>query len=163
MASEERFIKNKFTVKVPAYIWASSAPGLPIPIKKYVSAPVIDFEVAPIAVKFGNPPEEISNSYLLGNDDPTLPIDEQKNSRLDQRDPGWRQQRVQPSNSQERIDANDPALGGYPRGMSPAAYEKIKIGNKTQYVKITNVNPTTGETVYTAIDPAGLKIIAVDK
>jgi hypothetical protein len=160
MSTSERFIKCTFDVKVPAYVWASTAPGVPIPVKRYVSSPVINFEVENRSVKDATGPEEFPNSYLLGNDDPTLPLDEQTNARNDQRRPGWRQQVVQPSNAQENDGGNDPALTSYPRGVFPNQYQKIQIGNGNEfkYVKIVNVNQATGETVYSAADFQGLKI-----
>lgn len=162
MSASERFIKCSFEVNVPAYIWASNAPGVPIPVKRYVSSPVINFAVESRSVSSDKGPEEFSNTYLIGNDDPTLPLDEQANLRNDQRRPGWRQQIVTPSNS-ENLSATaseDPALSGYPRGISPNQYQKISIGNNNfKYAKVVTVNATTGETVYSVADFQGLKII----
>jgi hypothetical protein len=163
MASEERFIKNKFSLKVPAYIWASSAPGVPVPVKRYISSPIIEFNVATQSLSDAPPgdSEQFVNDYLLGSDDPTLPLDEEKNVRSDQRRPGWRSQKVQPSNSPDQIDSNDPALKAFPRGVLPSKYEKLDLGNEIVYMKIMSVNPSTGETVYSVssdADPEGLKI-----
>jgi len=88
-------------------------------------------------------------------------LDERTNARADQRRPGWRQQVVQPSNSIEKIDANDPALLSYPRGINPSLFKKIQIGDETRYVKIVNVNEATGETVYSVTDFPGLKNVPV--
>jgi hypothetical protein len=158
MANEERFIKNKFSLKVPAYIWASSSPGIPIPVKRYVSSPIIDFKVASQADADApvDSVEEFSNNYLLGGDDPTLPLGDKQSRRADQR----------PSNAltpPSAIDPNDPALSSYPRGLFPGPYEKLEIGNEVRYIKIVNVNPSTGETVYSSTDIDGLKIVTVDK
>lgn len=159
MSTSERFIKCTFEISVPAYIWASDAPGVPVPVKRYVSSPIIDFAIENFSVTEGTGPEEYSSNYSLGSDDPTLPLDEQHNLRADQRRPGWRPQVVQPSNAKENIDANDPALKSLPRGLHPAKYEKIRFGNDVKYAKIVNVNAATGETVYSALDFQGLKII----
>jgi len=160
MSSAERYIKCKIQLKVPAYVWASSAPGVPIPVKRYISSPIIDFN---LAIDIGDAaPEEFSNNYTLGSDDPTLPLDEQPNLRTDQRRPGWRSQVIQPSNSQENVDANDPALKSYPRGINPGVYKKLDMGgNQVKYVKIIKTNAATGETVYSAADLEALKIIPV--
>lgn len=132
MSQSERYIKHVFNVSVPAYFFASSAPGAPIPIKRYISNPVISFEIDELS--------SISNSledskYQLGADDPTLPLDEQKNTREDQRTPGWRQQKIYPT--------EDPALQILPRGYS------AKIIGKT----------SKGETVYSGALLGGIEII----
>jgi hypothetical protein len=54
-------------------------------------------------------------------------------------------------------------LSSYPRGLFPGPYEKLEIGNEVRYIKIVNVNPSTGETVYSSTDIDGLKIATVDK
>jgi len=153
MSTAERFIKCNINLKVPAYVWASSAPGIPVPVKRYVSSPTIDFSIDVVDIET---PEEYSNNVVLGSDDPTLPLDEQNNSRNDQRRPGWRAQVVQPSNSAEKIDANDPALSSYPRGLKTGSYQKLKVGNEVKYFKVVTVNPSTGETVYSSTDLAKL-------
>lgn len=149
MSTSERFVKCNITVKVPAYVWASSSPGIPVPAKRYVSSPIIDFSVSVIDK---NNPEEHSNNMILGNDDPTLPLDEQQNVRDDQRRPGWSQKVISPSNAIEKIDKNDPALASFPRGLKPSSYRKLTIGNVVKYVKIVDTNPSTGETVYSTTD-----------
>lgn len=162
MSSEERFIKVKFELSVPAYLWATSAPGAPVPVKRYVSSPIISFEVVSTqrAASEEAQPEEFQDNFVLGSDDPTLPLDTQGNARDDQRQPGWRTQKVQPINTDGTIDQNDPALLGYPRGYNPAAYRKIDLGNGlVKFVKIIKVNSATGETVYSATDLDGLRII----
>jgi hypothetical protein len=162
MSSEERFIKVKFELSVPAYLWATSAPGAPVPVKRYVSSPIISFEVVSTqrAASEEAQPEEFQDNFVLGSDDPTLPLDTQGNARDDQRQPGWRTQKVQPINTDGTIDQNDPALLGYPRGYNPAAYRKIDLGNGlVKFVKIIKVNSATGETVYSATDLDGLRTI----
>jgi hypothetical protein len=166
MSSAERFIKVRFSIQVPAYVWASSAPGVPVPVKRYVSSPIINFEVTSNRTAVDGVPgesEEFTNNFVLGSDDPTLPLDDQVNTRDDQRKPGWKPQVVQPINSDQSIDANDPVLSTYPRGRGPYPYKKIQIGGQTKYVRIVNVNASSGETVYSASDLEGLKIIPVDR
>jgi hypothetical protein len=149
MSTSERYIKCNITLKVPAYVWASSAPGVPVPVKRYVSSPTVDFSTTVIDEKT---PEEYQNNTILGSDDPTLPLDDQGNSKSDQRRPGWNSRVVQPSNSIEKVDSNDPALASLPRGLKAGVYRKIKLGNEVKYVKIITVNPSTGETVYSPTD-----------
>ena len=160
LSSSERFIKLKFNVKVPAYVWASAAPGVPIPVKKYVSSPIIRFEVGTTnPFPTTNEQEQFSNNLLLGSDDPTLPLEEKANSRDDQRSPGWNVGKVQPSNSETQIDANDPALKTLPRGVGPYAYNKIKQPDGSyKYVKVVNINSVSGETTYMAGSIDDLKL-----
>ena len=164
MSSSERFIKCNFNLKVPAYIWASSAPGLPIPVKRYVSSPIIDFSVSVDNVSAKSQSTNFGSLDVpgVGSDDPTLPLDDQPNLRDDQRSPGWRLQTVQALNSSEDISSTDPALSGYPRGQQPARYETIVVGNDVKYLKIINQNSSAGETVYSTTNIDGLNIIPVD-
>lgn len=160
MSTAERYTKCTFEVNVPAYVWASSAPGVPVPVKRYVSSPTIEFTMTNRGGSSPAGSEEFLDNFALGSDDPTLPLDEQVNLRDDQRRPGWRKQVIQPSNSREKIDANDPALANTDaRGTNPSLFKKIQIGNETKYVKIVTVNAATGETVYSATNFEGLKII----
>jgi hypothetical protein len=43
MSSEERLLKYKFNVRVPAYMVAAETPGEPSPIRSVISAPVLTF------------------------------------------------------------------------------------------------------------------------
>jgi hypothetical protein len=164
MSSSERFIKCKFNLKVPAYIWASSAPGLPVPVKRYVSSPIIDFNVSVDNVSGKSQSANFGSLDVpgIGSDDPTLPLDEQPNLRDDQRSPGWRLQTVQALNSSESVSSTDPALSGYPRGQQPVRYEKVVVGNDVKYLKIITQNSSAGETVYSTANIDGLSIIPVD-
>jgi hypothetical protein len=143
MSQQERYIKHTFNVTVPAYFFVSSAPGLPIPIKRYISSPFVSFDTnAYPAIT-----EETNDSkYVLGSDDPTLPLDEQANNREDQRDVGWRQQKVYAigSSTDPAVLESDPASLGIPRG----------------YVKVRNTT-TKGETVYTGASLEDLEIVVI--
>ena len=166
MSTAERFIKTKFSVKVPAYIWASSAPGVPVPVKRYVSSPIIEFQIGTTrsAKDNLNRRDEVNNNLILGSDDPTLPLDDNPNAKDDQRRPGWKNNVVQPINSIDSIDANDPALKSLPRGLSPQLYKKVNVGNgQFIYAKIVNENSATGETVYSAADLDDLQIVPVSQ
>ncbi len=143
MSHQERYIKHTFNVTVPAYFFVSSAPGLPVPIKRYISSPFVSFDTnAYPAIT-----EETNDSkYVLGSDDPTLPLDEQANNREDQRDVGWRQQKVYAigSATDPAVLESDPASLGTPRG----------------YVKARNTT-TKGETVYTGASLEDLEIVVI--
>lgn len=143
MGTNERFIKHNFTVSVPAYFFATASPGAPVPLKRYVSSPTIEF-----SFDVGDVPtasDEQADPYLLGSDDPTLPRDVAQNSRPDQRPPGWRQQKVYPIDAQ---DTNDPAIDlGY-----------------TQRKKIREISRgSSGETVYSGAGLSELEILFTDE
>jgi hypothetical protein len=143
MSQQERYIKHSFIVTVPAYFFVSSAPGLPIPIKRYVSSPFVSFDTN----AYPSISEETNESkYVLGSDDPTLPLDDQANNRDDQRNIGWRQQKVYAIGLSENpaIIENDPATAGIPRG----------------YVKVKNTT-SKGETVYSGASLEDLEIVVI--
>jgi len=137
MSQAERFIKHTFDISVPAYFFATRAPGAPIPIKRYISSPIIRFEAD--TSEFLSPPVE--KDYVLGVDDPTLPLDQQHNVRSDQRTPGWRSQKVYPIDGQ---DTNDPAID-------------VKL-NSRRHITEMMCGPN-GETVFTGASLGGLEII----
>ncbi len=163
MSQEERLIKYKFTVKVPAYIIATKVPGAPVPIKRYVSSPTISFDVG-----VGTTEEQSVNSVIdpfLGADDPTLPMNEINNHRRDQR--MTNSTRLYPGSTD--VSTEDPALNAFPRGISPVKYKKVTSINAngktvTQYIRIVSVNRFSGETVYASgADLGGLTIEISDE
>lgn len=161
-SQEERLIKYKFTVKVPGYILASKVPGAPIPIKRYVSSPSISFDVG---IDVGETVEGASlDDPFLGADDPTLPLDDNKNRRRDQRRDG----RTRLFPGAEVTPPDDPALKALPRGQPPAKYKKItgldKNGNVvTKLVRVVTTNRFTGETVFAPdADLGGLTIVVTE-
>lgn len=171
MSQEERLIKYKFTVKVPGYILATKVPGAPIPIKRYVSSPIISFDVGL------NSSEQVAAAALddpfLGADDPTLPTDDLKNRRRDQRRTGDSPTSSGITGGRINLppgvtDPNDPALRSFPRGMSPSQYRKVtsvdKNGNEvTKFVRVVSTNRFTGETVFApGTDLGGLTIVVTD-
>lgn len=93
MSQQERYIKHTFNVSVPAYFFVPNAPGGVVPIKRYVSSVTIDFDSG-----FDDPvtPSNPEVSYVLGSDDPTLPLDQKPNRTASQQSDGWRQQKVYP-------------------------------------------------------------------
>lgn len=149
MSTSERFIKLNFSVAVPAYFFATQTPGGPVPLKRYVSSPVIQFK----NLSSGSLPTDLSepdNKYLLGSDDPTLPLDLQKNALDDQRNIGWRQQKIYPIiTSHDPIDLTkesleDPALTTVPRGHN--------------FIKTVSTT-AKGETVYSGYSLGDLEIL----
>lgn len=140
MTQQERFIKHTFTVSVPSYLFATSSPGAPIPVKRYVSFPIVKFEADTEVYSQG---DEEESMYVLGSDDPTLPLDEQQNNRIDQRSIGWRKQKVYPVTQNSTTSLEDPASKTSPRGR------KIKEINKT----------FKGETTYSGMSLGGLEIV----
>lgn len=138
-SQQERYIKHTFNVTVPAYFFVSSAPGLPVPIKRYVSNPIISFETNTDPT-IGDTVQE-AQKYVLGSDDPTLPISLEKNNRADQR---ITKGRIYPVTNLDDPDVaeNDPAAAATPRG----------------YVKVRSTT-SKGETVYTGASLGGLEIV----
>lgn len=148
MSTAERYIRTNFTVTVPAYFFATRSPGSPVPIKRYVSSPIIEFK----NLSSGSIPTnslEPENRYLLGSDDPTLPLDLQKNVLEDQRSVGWRQQKIYPVITRHddrdltKEDPQDPALTTVPRGHN--------------FIKTVSTT-VKGETVYSGYSLGGLEI-----
>lgn len=145
MSQSERIVKHKFSVRVPAYVLASSASGVPIPIKRYVSVPSVSFDMGVVAEQGSLGDVE---DPFLGADDPTLPLGDGSSSRrTDQRDVNAT--RLFPGSL---ANPDDPAQARLPRGTAPGRYKKV-IGSDasgkqvTRYVRVVNVNRFTGETV----------------
>lgn len=161
MSQEERMIKYKFTVKVPGYILASAVPGAPIPIKRYVSSPVISFD---IGINAGEQLGSGIDDPFLGSDDPTLQMSDAKNGQRDQREVA--RTRLYPNVND--IPPDDPALKALGRGRQPAKYKKItsidKNGNTiTKYARVVSTNRFTGETTFSSdVDLGGLNIVVTD-
>jgi hypothetical protein len=67
---EERIVRCTFTVSIPAYVIASDHPGGMNPLRKFISAPTIEFGVTEIAGQIfeplsGGPPSGDPSSYIL--------------------------------------------------------------------------------------------------
>lgn len=142
MSQQERYIKHTFDVSVPAYFFANTSPGSPVPVKRYVSATTINFDASVVDVSDKSYDE--AEEYVLGSDDPTLPLDDAQNVRPDQRSIGWRLQKVYPIVSDlddPNTLGNDPAAASLPRG----------------YVKMVN-RTSKGETTFTGASLGGLEI-----
>jgi hypothetical protein len=137
ISQNERLIKQKFSIRVQAYIFASSAPGAPIPVKRYISVPEISFGVGS-ALDTNITNGGYFSDPNLGSDDPTLPLETR--SRADREDKRF----VGPD---ILIPPDtDPALQSFPRGKKPDFYKRTSGG---AYVKITSENSVFGESSYT--------------
>jgi len=161
----ERIVKYKFTINVPGYILASNVPGAPVPIKRYVSTPIITFSTDS-SQNVGLRGDQVDDPFL-GADDPTLPMDpgdDAPSRRRDQRKTNGT--RLFPPT--DPASPEDPAVKKLPRGVAPARFQKI-VGRDsngrivTQYARVKNVNQATGEMVLapdTSLD--GLTIVISD-
>jgi hypothetical protein len=149
-SAEERIIKHKFSVTVPAYVLASDAPGNPIPVRKYVSCPSVSFEIFPDEL---SAPADVVPYPFVGADDPTLPLDPVMNKRRDQLK--TEQTRLYPSGGQSR--------------PGPRDYRKITTLDRTgktstTYVKVTSTNNKQGETVLSSaeLQLGGIESVVVE-
>lgn len=156
MSQEERIIKYKFTVKVPAYILATSVPGVPVPIKRYVSVPDVSFDLGPTE-KFEQ--TGVVDPFL-GSDDPTLPLN--LKSDLSEGD----KLSIYPPKSM--INVEHPTMTS-PRNVNHPVYKKFltvdKNGEKAvKYARILTRNRYTGETVYSSdVDLGELSLVITDE
>lgn len=162
----ERLVRYKFTVTVPGYILATSVPGAPVPLKRYVSNPIIEFSTG-IGEDEATQQTSTVTDPFLGADDPTLPIASDNDgpvARRDQRETGAT--RLYPNESVV-TNPNDPAVKKLPRGVSPQ-YKKVtgidSRGNLvTRLFRVTVTNQFTGETVLSAADASlgGITIVSI--
>jgi hypothetical protein len=146
MSQQERFIKHTFDVSVPAYFFISSAPGVPVPIKRYISSPTIYFTSC---IDDPIDPVQEETKYELGSDDPTLPLDLQGNNIDSQRSTGWNTKKVYVVSQ----DINDPLAND----VDPAA-STLPRGGET--VRVIGRN-SSGETVYSGVSLGGLEIVVI--
>jgi len=136
MSSEERILKYKFTIKVPAYIVAPSTPGIPQPVRRFVSAPSIGFEFA------NNENEELVNGFPTktnpydGADDPT------RGFSLDGSIQPREQRTVQQPENKIRIVKN-PFTGK----------------EQTEYIRVVSRNVRSGEATLKPADGVVSKIV----
>ena len=156
LGQEERIIKYKFSIDVKAYIFATQYPGNGIPVKRYVSSPIISFETST-----GSEPgngnldtgDQFVNNPFLGSDDPTLPLNETGNRRNDQRKVG-----TLLYNTDDPNISQDPATSTRSAKNQKQLFKKIASedanGNLvTNYVRVYAINQSLGESV---IKPASL-------
>lgn len=161
----ERIVRYKLTIKVPGYILASAVPGAPVPIKRYVSSPVISFQTGVQGdVELAGSGDVVEP--FLGADDPTLPLDDGSDGRSHRTD----QRRVNGTRlypQKADVVTEDPALRALPRGAQLATYQKVtgvdSSGNTvTKLMRVRGRNRFTGETVLTGADLGGLTIVLAE-
>lgn len=162
MMGEERFIKYKINVAVPAYTFATSVPGAPVPIKRYVSSPIVQFNLGTQLPLEGSTTVE---EPFLGADDPTLPQDIQRTRREDRRYTSGTKLYPNVNN----IVESDPALNSVKRGVKPTKYKVIeyvdKSGNvRKKYYRITSSNVSSGESTYSGdVELGGVKMVTTQE
>jgi len=156
LGRDERVVKYTFNVKVNAYIFATQYPGVGIPVKRYVSSPIIKFQtdIDPQGEIINSESDKILNDPFIGSDDPTFPLNETKNRRKDQRNVGTRLL----NHFDDPNDSEDPAIKNRTSKDGMPLYEKIQYvdadGNtSTGYARVYRVNQSLGESV---IKPASL-------
>jgi len=142
LGQEERVIKYKFTVNVKAYIFASQYANEGVPIKRYVSSPIISFETNVLGGVINNEAGSLITNPFLGSDDPTLPLADAANRRIDQRN----------TNGTLLYDPKDATLSEDParRMRIPQTYQFEPVYRKTPnggYVRVYPVNQASGESV----------------
>jgi hypothetical protein len=163
MSTDERMLKLTFTVSVQAALFASSGPGVPIPVKRYVSSPNIQFTLAPELSPEMTQAGSLSDPFL-GADDPTLPLTDERGRRDDQRNTG----RTRLYQSGDVLDSHDPALGSLPRGRELPKYKTVTFidasGRKVKKrIRVATINRHTGETSFApGVDLNAMSIVDVD-
>ena len=149
MSQDERMIKYKFSVTVKAYVFAGTSPGTNIPIKRYVSSPIISFDTGLEPPGDSLPTiKDIVNDPYLGSDDPTLPLSDARSFRNDQRQSGTRLY----DPHADQLSTLDPALSTRSSQQSSRLYRQITTqspqGNPVKtYARVYRVSSATGETV----------------
>lgn len=149
MFEQDRIIKHKFNISVPAYIFASKVPGAPVPIRRYLSCTEIEFGVD-VNVNEINVNNTIKDPFL-GMDDPTLPLENHSPEYLRTLD--GREQNYSRLADRSNHNNTDPALNSYQRGIKPPQYMQVKhldsFGNVSfENKKITTYNHVTGESTF---------------
>lgn len=165
MSKQERLVKKTFKIEIPAFILASDNPGAPVPIKRYISNPVVSFGVS---VSEETSDEGISGNTVtepfLGSDDPTLPLSTNP-TRRDARDTHDVRRRVPPTD----YNPDDPAFSTMKRGRRKSKWKRMilrdRAGNRVEkYVRVKSYNSHTGEMILDGNDfeLGGLTIVSVD-
>lgn len=157
MSQQERYIKHTFNVSVPAYFFVPKTPGNPIPIKRYVSSVSINFDSG-----FDQPvdPLDPSVGYVLGSDDPTIPLDQMANRTASQQRDGWRQQKIYPVVADLGRDSDPIELSNRTYNIDPVASSESLSNVRAPRGTLIKVTGRTakGETVYTGASLEGLGI-----
>lgn len=158
---QERVIKHSMQVDVPAYVIASSAPGVPLSVRTRLMNPIVSFDVVTGGSGESFEPSVVDEPFL-GADDPTLPL-AVSSDRRDSRDSGHG--RIFPNPS--ALDEHDPALEGFRRGQKPSRWRSLTVRLPSgmlekKYVRITSRNVRTGDLTFDAAQLEGGTIVSVD-
>lgn len=151
-AQTERIIKYKLVIRVPGYVMASKTPGAPVPIKRYVSSPIVSFQTS-VDVTGDDGSDSITDPFL-GADDPTLPLDPGDSAPSRRNDlRSTTSTRLYPN--VEAVSPDDPANKSRRRGVSAPRYRKVpgldENGDPvTRLMRIKHENKAAGETVLTS-------------
>ena len=164
----ERVIKHKFTIKVPGYVLATSVAGAPVPLKRYVSCPIVSF-----TVDASSGVESLGDVVdpFLGADDPTLPLDAPDDGvgnshRVDQR--MTNATRLCPPLADVTSNTDDPALKGVPKRVDRPRFKRVvgidKDGKTvTKLLRVNGARGPQGETALSAnFMLGGFSIVSVD-
>ena len=115
-ADDERLVKYSFNISVNGFLINTEGPGVPSPIRRYVSAPLVSFDTSFSTFKaktVGNVPSSQSSDYVLQD------LDE--------------------------LDSPGPADNSItPTELSYEQSPKLSIGGSTNSILITEENPLTG-------------------
>lgn len=153
MFEQDRIIKYKFNIEVPAYILATSVPGTPVPVRRYLSATEIEFSLSTDSTENGS--TTTVKDPFLGMDDPTLPSQISRREYTD--NPALREMNYSRLDIRSEHNKTDPALQQYPRGIKPNRYMEVvgrdEHGNQTtKHIKISSYNKSTGESTFKMSD-----------
>jgi len=154
LTDSERIVKYKMNFEVPAFILASSAPGVPIAVHRYVANTKIDFQInessstGNFSVIDANAVSgELVTDPFLGADDPTLPTEVNRLSqRRDARYTG-------DTELYSRGGKLDPANVNLRRGASKPVFKKVRVRSisgkeSIRFLRVKTQNTVTGETVF---------------
>lgn len=157
MSQQERYIKHTFNVSVPAYFFVPDSPGSLIAIKRYVSSVSINFDSG-----LGDPetPVQESDGYVIGSDDPTLPLDQQHNRTSSQQADGWRQQKIYPVIADLGNDLNPAEITSRTYEADPIITSQSPAAASSPRGSLIKVTGRTakGETSYSGATLGGLSI-----
>lgn len=135
----ERLVKYTFNVVVPAYfIPGENTPGIPAATRRYVSAPLVSFQIGSDDMELITNGVPDRGSKLDKADDPT--------------DPAF----VLTDSSENFPRSDKKKESSY---ASKVVYNPFARQKQTRYAKVITTNPATGETVYRDIDGLGFKIV----
>lgn len=138
-SGEELVRKYKLTVKVPAYIVESGAPGMPSGLRKFVSAPQIAFATG------GEGVDTFLDQGIPADNDPYAAADDPDRQYL-LTDPSQHPQtRVTRTTERAQVDMV----------VNPFTGKR-----EPEYAKVIQRNSTTGESVVVPDDGIGLRIVS---